>query len=472
MKELRCPHCNQTFTVDESEYADLLSQVRNASFNEELQRRIAEIRKADEAEKKAADVEAMSRMKAIETDMNARIKELQQQLEAARQEHDNLLALAVAQKEKEMQKTATDNELALKQQLADKEAVIVELKAKSNNFETEKQLALTQAEQKAQSALQQLRESNAEALRQKDTTIQKLQNDAELTAAHNELQLTNLKEQHKVELQLKDDVIAQYKDFKLRQSTKMIGESLEQFCSTQYEMNVRPLLPEAEFGKDNEVIENTKGDFVFRDKVNGIESVSIMFEMKNEADDTATKHKNADFFAKLDADRKKKKCEYAVLVTMLEPDSELYNNGIYAVPCYEKMYVVRPQQFLAIIALLRQVGRSTLEVKRELAAAKERDIDVTRFEDKVEKIKSTFSGHVEKAMKRYEDSIKNIDSAIAQLTAMKENLRLWVDHLNKADSNLDDLTVKKLTWGNATMKELFEQAKQSPAIDVLPEPTD
>lgn len=240
----------------------------------------------------------------------------------------------------------------------------------------------------------------------------------------------------------------------------MIGESLEVFCNNQFETMVHPYLPSAQFGKDNEVIDHTKGDFIFRDFVDGIESVSIMFEMKNEADETQAKHKNSDFFGKLDTDRKKKKCEYAVLVTLLELDNDLYNSGIYAVPGYEKMFVVRPQQFLSIIALLVQTGRNTVQVKKELAEAKNREVDVTHFEEKLDNFKRVFGGHVEDAAKRYQDALSDIDNAITQLSNMKEHLRLWVEHLYKADKNMEDLTIRKLTYQNPTMKVKFDEAKK------------
>lgn len=222
---------------------------------------------------------------------------------------------------------------------------------------------------------------------------------------------------------------------------------------------VHPYLPTAVFGKDNDIIDGTKGDFVFRDVIDGIESVSIMFEMKNEADETQIKHKNSDFFKKLDSDRTKKNCEYAVLVSLLELDNDLYNNGIYAVPSYEKMFVVRPQQFLAIISLLVQTGRNTVKVKKELADAKNREIDVTHFEEKLETFKGLFGKHVKDAADRYNDALSDIDEAIKQLQGMKEHLRLWVDHLYKAENNFEDITIRKLTYKNPTMKAKLDEAR-------------
>lgn len=408
MKEIKCPHCQQVFSVDESEYAELLSQVKTDTFNEELNRRIAELQQAAQAKQ----------------------------------------AAALSQKDIEIER--------LKQQYA----------ALQQNLQMQIQLATTQAEQKAHNEIQQLKERATEAIQQKNNEILRLNNQVQLNQQKAQTEVISLQAQHKLELQMKDEVIAQYKDFKAKLSTKMIGESLELYCNNQFEAMVRPYLPTAIFGKDNEVVEGTKGDFIFRDIVDGIESVSIMFEMKNEADETAIKHKNADFFRKLDNDRTKKNCEYAVLVSLLEQDNDLYNNGIYAVPGYDKMYVVRPQQFLTIISLLVQMGRNTIKVKRELADARERDIDVTHFEEKLEAFKHVFGGHVQDAAKRYNDAIKDIDKAIAQMQNMKENLRLWVDHLYKADKNFEDITIRKLTYKNPTMRAKLDEARlQNKAID-------
>ena len=330
----------------------------------------------------------------------------------------------------------------------------------------------------ANKELQHAKDMANENLREKENEIARLKNQVELNeqkskniemAIHEKYknQISQAEKQHKRELEMKDEVIAQYKDFKAKQSTKMIGESLEVYCNNQFETMVHPYLPSAEFGKDNDVVGGTKGDFVFRDIVDGIESVSIMFEMKNEADDTQAKHKNSDFFKKLDSDRTKKNCEYAVLVTLLELDNDLYNNGIYAVPGYEKMYVVRPQQFLTIISLLVQTGRNTVKVKKDLADAKNREIDVTHFEEKLEKFKGVFGKHVKDAATRYNNALEDIDAAIKQLQEMKEHLRLWVDHLYKAENNFEDITIRKLTYKNPTMRAKLEEARAANKIEEI-----
>lgn len=470
-KELKCPHCGRAFSVDESEYAELLNQVKNESFNEELNRRMAELKKTEEAERKAALADLARISDKVKADKDQEISLLKQQLNAVKQEQETKISLALAEQEQKINKLFADKEAKLSNMLSEKTDEIAKLNTRISQNEAEKKIALLEAQTKAREELQQQKDIQQEQIRAKENEIAQLKQDAKFNeqnaqfkekAIHDQYkeQLNQKDEHHRRELQMKDEVIAQYRDFKAKQSTKMIGESLEVFCNNQFETMVHPYLPSAQFGKDNEVIDHTKGDFIFRDFVDGIESVSIMFEMKNEADETQAKHKNSDFFGKLDTDRKKKKCEYAVLVTLLELDNDLYNSGIYAVPGYEKMFVVRPQQFLSIIALLVQTGRNTVQVKKELAEAKNREVDVTHFEEKLDNFKRVFGGHVEDAAKRYQDALSDIDNAITQLSNMKEHLRLWVEHLYKADKNMEDLTIRKLTYQNPTMKVKFDEAKK------------
>lgn len=470
-KELKCPHCGRAFSVDESEYAELLNQVKNESFNEELNRRMAELKKTEEAERKAALADLARISDKVKAEKDQEISLLKQQLNAVKQEQETKISLALAEQEQKINKLFADKEAKLSNMLSEKTDEIAKLNTRISQSEADKKIALLEAQTKAREELQQQKDIQQEQIRAKENEIAQLKQDAKFNeqnaqfkekAIHDQYkeQLNQKDEHHRRELQMKDEVIAQYRDFKAKQSTKMIGESLEVFCNNQFETMVHPYLPSAQFGKDNEVIDHTKGDFIFRDFVDGIESISIMFEMKNEADETQVKHKNSDFFGKLDTDRKKKKCEYAVLVTLLELDNDLYNSGIYAVPGYEKMFVVRPQQFLSIIALLVQTGRNTVQVKKELAEAKNREVDVTHFEEKLDNFKRVFGGHVEDAAKRYQDALSDIDNAITQLSNMKEHLRLWVEHLYKADKNMEDLTIRKLTYQNPTMKVKFDEAKK------------
>ena len=373
MKELKCPHCGSTFTVDEADYALLLSQVKNAEFETELSRRLHEMEQSQQ----------------------------------------------------------------MKQQLREQQ-----LQSKLQQTEQQLQTQIQQAEQQKQLAVAQIRQRATEEYMKK------------------EQELAAVRSQMEAQLKAAQEQIAYYKDMKVRLSTKMVGESLEIHCSTLFNQLLRPLMPNAYFEKDNEVVEGTKGDFVFRDKSeDGVEYISIMFEMKNENDATATKHKNEDFLAKLDSDRKKKNCEYAVLVSLLEPESELYNGGIVEMSHrFEKMYVIRPQFFVPLITLLCQTSRKSLDAKRELALIKQQQVDVTNFEEKLRTFKDGFTRNVRLANERFTDAIDEIDKTIAHLTKVRENLIKSGDNLNAADKKLQDVTIKRLTAGNPTMKAKFEEA--------------
>ena len=383
MKELKCPHCGNVFTVDESDYAALLNQVKNSEFERELSRRIHELEQNQQAQRTADQARWQAEQAKHQTELQLQLQSLQSQLQQAEQQKE----LAVAQ----VRQKATESYMKKEQELAE---------------------AKTQWAEQLKAAQEQ---------------------------------------------------IAYYKDLKLRQSTKMIGETLEIHCSTLFNQLIRPLMPNAYFEKDNEVVEGTKGDFVFRDKSDdGVEYISIMFEMKNENDETATKHKNEDFLAKLDSDRKKKNCEYAVLVSMLEPDSELYNGGIVDMSHrFEKMYVIRPQFFIPLITLLCQTSKKSLDAKRELALVKAQQVDVTNFEEKLMAFKDGFTRNVRLANERFSDAIDEIDKTIAHLTKVRENLIKSGDNLNAADKKLQDVTIKRLTYGNPTMKAKFDEASKS-----------
>ena len=394
MKELKCPKCGSTFTVDEADYALLLSQVKNAEFETELARRLHDMEQVQQARQQAERQAEQARLQAEKT---------RQEVELSRREQQ------------------------FNEQLAAERSKLTELQNKLDQAEQQKQLAVMEVRQKA-----------TESYMKKDQELATLrtQMDAQLKAA---------KEQ-----------IEYYKEMKLRLSTKMVGETLEQHCATEF-ARIRPLFPNAYFEKDNEVVEGTKGDFVFRDHSDdGVEYISIMFEMKNENDETASKHKNEDFLKKLDEDRRKKNCEYAVLVSLLEPDSDLYNGGIVDMSHrFEKMYVIRPQFFVPLITLLCQTSRKSLDAKRELALVKAQQIDVTQFEDKLNAFKDGFTRNVRLANERFADAIEEIDKTIAHLTKVRENLIKSGDNINQADKKLQDVTIKRLTYGNPTMKEKF-----------------
>ena len=392
--EIKCPSCGQVFKVDESGYASILKQVRDHEFEEELK---------------------------------------------AREQKD--LALAKMKQEKEYQ-----DALAKKTaELTEMEKKIEQLKAQISNAQTEKELAVTKATQ-----------VKDQELSEKNNEIVKLKGDLDLQKKEGEIQKSNLEEKHRNEIAIRDEEIERLKDFKARQSTKMIGESLEQHCMNQFNQIRMAAFPNAEFGKDNDASSGSKGDFIYRESSDGVEFISIMFEMKNEMDTTATKHKNEDFFKELDKDRREKKCEYAVLVTLLEADNELYNNGIVDVSYqYEKMFVVRPQFFIPIISLLRNAALNSLVYRKQLAEIQNQERDFCNFEDNLNKFKEDFSISVTRAENNYNDAIKNIDKAISDLMTVKTKLEQSMKSLNTANGKLEKVDVKKLTKNAPTVRDLL-----------------
>ena len=393
MKEIKCPNCGQVFQVDESGYAQIVSQVRDAEFLKELQRQEKAL-----AEKREAE------LKLIKADQ---------------------------------EKTA-----------AEKDREIARLNAKLENSETEKKLAMTEAVQ----------QKDAE-LAEKNEEITRLRSELQLQKQEGELQAQSLKNEYSGMLKLKDEQIEQLKDFKAKQSTKMVGESLERHCSDEFNKIRMTAFPNAYFEKDNEAVENTKGDFIFREAAeDGTEFISIMFEMKNESDPTATKHKNEDFFDKLDKDRKKKKCEYAVLVSTLEADSELYNSGIVDVSYrHEKMYVVRPQMFITIITLLRNAALNSLKYQRELAIVRNQQIDIQNFEENMNTFKEQFGRNYRLASEKFRKAIDEIDKTIDHLQKTKDALLGSENNLRLANGKAEDLTIKKLTKNAPSVREMFEE---------------
>ena len=418
MKELKCPKCGSVFSVDEADYAFILSQVKNQEFETELRRRMTEIDSRHKAEQQLASAKK-----------EAEIAQLRSRLEAI-----------AAQKESE-------KNLAL----AAKEQQIARLNATIEQHQSNLQIALLNKQREAQ-----------EIIQRKDSQIQQLKSDADLEKSQAQIRESELVKRHQHELQAKQELVEYYKDLKTRMSTKMVGETLEIHCSTLFNQLLRPVMPFAYFEKDNDATDGTKGDFIFRDSEGGTEYVSIMFEMKNEMGTTATKHKNEDFFKKLDDDRRKKGCEFAVLVSLLEPDSELYNGGIVDVSYrYPKMYVVRPQFFIPIITLLVQTSKKSLEYRKKLMLAQSKEVDVTNFENKLNDFKTKFGRHYELASKKFEDAVKQIDDTIAKLLKVKENLLGSENNLRLATQDTEDLTIRKLTYKNPTMKQKFEEARQA-----------
>ena len=446
MKELKCPKCGSVFTVDEADYASILSQVKNAEFNEELNRRLAELHQQHLAEQQSAEAKLE---KEHQVELGKKEQELGRKDMEISQLKSNLLYLE--------QQKRSELELAM----ASKDKTIDDLRAQVAQSSQQQQIAVMEVRQKAK-----------DYLAQKEQEITKLQAEVKTQQLEAESKMAVLREKYEGELKNAQELVNYYKDLKTRLSTKMIGETLEVHCSTQYNQMMRPLLPNAYFEKDNDASGGSKGDFIFRDYGDdGTEYVSIMFEMKNEADETATKHKNEDFFKKLDADRRTKNCEFAVLVSLLEPDNELYNGGIVDVSYrYDKMYVIRPQFFLPIISLLVQTSKKSLEYKQQLAIAKSQSIDVTNFENQLYDFRDKFGRNFRIASEKFNTAIEEIDKSILHLQKIKEALLSSENNLRLANDKVESLTIKKLTKGNPTMTALFEEAQEAnKAVDLTDE---
>ena len=434
MKPIKCPVCGNAFSVDEAAYASILSQVKNAEFETEIQRRLSEITSRQKAEQELAFAK-------VEQNYESCLNQKDQQLG----NKDAEIARLMDQLEHIESRKNSEMTLAL----AAKDQTITTLNATIAQNKTDLQMAVMAERAKAQ-----------QSMKDKDIEIARLKSDAQLQKSNAQIHEAELVKRHAEELRTKQELVDYYKDLKTRMSTKMVGETLEIHCSTLFNQMLRPVMPSAYFEKDNDASDGTKGDFIFRDYEDKTEYISIMFEMKNEMDTTATKHKNEDFFKKLDEDRKKKGCEFAVLVSMLEPDSELYNGGIVDVSYrYEKMYVIRPQFFIPIITLLVQTSKKSLEYKKQLILAQSKDVDVTNFENKLIDFKNRFGRHYEMASKKFDDAVKQIDDTIAKLLKIKENLLGSENNLRLASQDTEDLTIRKLTYKNPTMKAKFDEAR-------------
>ena len=435
MKELKCPKCGSVFQVDEADYASILSQVKNAEFDAEIHRRLAEI---DERHKAEQDLAAVKTEQSFQTQLNKKDRELSEK------------DVEIVRLKSQLQNIEAQKKSELSLALAEKDQKIAQLNSTIEQGDSKLQLAVMAERNKAQ-----------EAVQEKDKEIMKLRSDAELEKREAQIHETALLEQHKKELQMKQEQLDYYKDLKTKMSTKMVGETLEQHCSIEYEQYIRPAMPNAYFDKDNDAADGTKGDFIFRDSEDGTEYISIMFEMKNEMDTTATKHKNEDFLKKLDEDRKKKGCEFAVLVSLLEADNDLYNTGIVNKShLYPKMYVIRPQFFVPFINLLVQTSKKSLEYKKQLILAQSKEVDVTNFESKIEDFKTKFGRHYELASKKFDEAVKQIDDTISKLLKIKENLLGSENNLRLAQQDTEDLTIRKLTYKNPTMKAKFDEARK------------
>lgn len=446
MKELKCPNCGNFFTVDEADYASIVNQVRNAEFEAEMERRIADLHKQHQTEQQVIEANALNK---YQQELNKKAEE------QIRMEKD--WQAAIAQKDAELVRLQSElNIVEQKKQselsiaIAGKEKEISDLKSAIRDKDSALEIAVLKEQQKAQ-----------EDIKSKEAEIALLKAAAELDKQNATIQENALKDRYEARLKLKQEEVDYYKDLKARMSTKMIGETLEIHCSTQFNQMLRPMMPNAYFEKDNDASGGTKGDFIFRDfGEDGTEYISIMFEMKNEADETATKHKNEDFLKKLDTDRRAKGCEFAVLVSLLEPDNELYNGGIVDMSYrYDKMYVIRPQFFIPMITLLVQTSKKGLEYRQQLAIAQKQSIDVSNFESQLEDFRERFGKNYRLASERFKTAIDEIDKSIQHLNKIKEALVGSEYNLRLANDKAEALTIKKLTRGNPTMKAKFEEAR-------------
>lgn len=434
MKELKCPQCGSVFTVDEADYASIVSQVKNQEFDAEVKARLSEIQKQSEV-KQEAETLKMS------------------------QEYQRRLNV------KEVELSKKDNE-------------IVRLQAQIDGFNQAKQLEINAERSKANEEIARLKSEiaqNADKVRvavleeqnrakdiiqAKENTLVQLRSQIDVDQREAKIRETNIKEDYERQLKQKQELVDYYKDLKTKLSTKMVGESLEAHCSNEFNRVRTTMYPDAYFEKDNDASHGSKGDFIFRDFADGMEYISIMFEMKNEMDQTATKHKNEDFLPKLDRDRREKGCEYAVLVSLLEPDNDFYNEGIVDVSYrYPKMFVVRPQFFMPIISLLTQASKKSVEYQRELILARQQSVDVTNFENKLNAFREKFGNHYQRASDKFNKAIEEIDKTIKSLQKMKEDLLSSENYLRLANNDTEDLSIKKLTRGNPTMKQKFEEAR-------------
>ncbi len=421
MNELKCPKCGATFEVDEANYAAIVRQVHDAEFDKEIRKQIAgEIEK--EQLKSGRELESLAAEKdRIIAGLNAK------------------LAASDSARDAELERIGSEKA----REIASKDQEILRLQSR-----------IEQDRMASEGAVE-------KALQEKDREILRLQSDLALEKKQRELNESRLRESHEAEIKIKDSEIAFYKDLKIKASTKMLGETLEQHCETAFNQLRATAFRDAYFEKDNDAKDGTKGDYIYREKRGDVELVSIMFEMKNEADATASKHRNEDFFAKLDSDRRKKNCEYAVLVSMLEADSEYYNNGIVDVSHrYPKMYVIRPQFFIPLITIIRNEAEKSLEAKTQLAEARAQNIDITDFEDSLHDFQDKFGRNFELASKKFKEAVDEIDKTISHLQKVRDALVGSENNLRLANQKAQDLSIKNLTKGNPTMAAKFAELKE------------
>lgn len=440
MQQIKCPKCGEVFQVDEAGYAAIVKQVRDREFQKEVEKQEKALTDAKESAVKLAVSEA-------ETKKENELAALRQQL-----------AVLTAEREAEAKRVEAERKAEAERLNAEREAEKMRMKAEQEKLIAEKEREIERLSGRLEAEQKDAETRIAAALGEKNSEIMRLKNDLELEKKESELKEKSLQERHSQELKSKDAQIDFYKDLKARQSTKMVGETLEQHCETEFNKLRAVAFPGAYFEKDNDASSGTKGDYIFRETAeDGSELLSIMFEMKNELDETEKKHKNEDFFKKLDKDRREKGCEYAVLVSLLEADSELYNAGIVDVSYrYEKMYVIRPQFFIPMISLLRNAAKNALSYKQQLAVARSQSIDITNFENEMNAFKDKFGRNYRLASEKFQTAIDEIDKTIDHLQKTKAALLSSENNLRLANDKAQDLSIKKLTKNSPTMRERFE----------------
>ncbi|MBR5302406.1 MAG: DUF2130 domain-containing protein [Clostridia bacterium] len=498
MQEIKCPKCGEVFQVDESGYAAIVKQVRDDEFKKEIEQR----EHAFASEKRMAVELAVHQAQAEKDDVIAQLRaqiaadKAQRELDireregeiARLQEKSRTEAQSAQLRMQSVEKAqASAVEIAVAKVRSEKDEQIAQLRAQLQHGDAQKQaalreqeamgmLALTQKDAEIERLKSQIKAGEADkelavhsAVSRKDAQIAQLKSEIDRERLTAQLKAKSVEDQHKLEISQKDEQIAYYRDFKARQSTKMIGESLEAHCMTEFNKIRALAFQRATFEKDNDARTGSKGDFIYRESSpEGVEFISIMFEMKNEMDTTATKHRNEDFFKELDKDRREKGCEYAVLVSMLESDSDLYNGGIVDVSHrYEKMYVIRPQFFIPMITLLRNAALDSLAYRIELENVRRQNIDITNFENELNDFKLKFNKNYDLASRKFKDAIDEIDKTIQHLQKTKDALLSSVNNLRLANNKAMDLTIKRLTRNNPTMQEKFEQVRNAqPPLEI------
>lgn len=434
MKELKCPNCGSVFSVDEADYASIVNQVKTLEFDAEVESRLKEIMKQNKIQQEA---DSMKISQKYQEQLNSK------EIELSKKENE------IVKLQARLDSFNQAKQLELETERAKTNEEIVRLKSIIKQNESNIQVAILEERNKVKDLIQ-----------TKENSLIELRSQIDLKQKEATIREASIKEDYERQLKQKQELVDYYKDLKAKLSTKMIGESLEVHCSNEFNRVRTSMYPNAYFDKDNDASHGSKGDFIFRDYIDNIEYISMMFEMKNEMDETATKHKNEDFFAKLDKDRRDKGCEYAILVSLLEPDYDLYNEGIVDVSYrYPKMFVIRPQFFMPIISLLTQASRKSIEYQKELIIARQQSVDVTNFENKLNDFRDKFGYHYQHASAKFNKAIEDIDKAIISLQKMKEDLMSSANYLRLANNDTEALSIKRLTRGNPTMKKMFDNAR-------------